>query len=54
MLAGIERELDRAGCFGQRLEDLVYNAAKDGEVAYRTKNDDLLISYWSLVFDYSK
>jgi len=54
MLAGLEHEIDRAGRFGQRLEDLVYNAAKDGKVVYRTKNDDLLISYWSLVFDYSK
>jgi len=54
MVAGIEHEIDRAGRFGQRLEDLVYHAAKDGKVIYRTKNDDLLISYWSLVFDYSK
>jgi hypothetical protein len=37
MLAGIEREIDRAGCFGQRLEDLVYNAAKDGKVVYRLR-----------------
>lgn len=54
MFAGIEIDIDRAGHFGQRLEDLVYNAAKDGKVVYRTNNDDLLISYWSLVFDYSK
>jgi hypothetical protein len=54
MPAGIEHEIDRAGRFGQRLEDLVYNAAKAGKVVYRTKNDDLLVSYWSLVFDYSK
>jgi hypothetical protein len=54
MSAGIAREIDRAGRFGQQLEDLVYNAAKDGKVVYRTKNDDLFISYWSLVFDYSK
>ena len=50
----IEQEIDRVGRFGQRLEDLFYNAAKDGKVVYRTKNDDLLMSYWSLVFDYSK
>jgi hypothetical protein len=54
MPAGTEHEVDRAGRFGQRLEDLVYNAAKAGKVVYRTKNDDLLMSYWSLVFDYSK
>ena len=54
MPASIEHEIDRAGRFGQRLENLVYNAAKAGEVVYRTKNDDLLVSYWSLVFDYSK
>ncbi len=54
MSAGIEHEIDRAGRFGQRLEDLVYNAAKDGKVVYSSKNDDLLLSYWSLVFDYSK
>jgi hypothetical protein len=49
MPAGIEHVIDRAGRFGQRLEDLVYNAAKAGKVVYRTKNDDLLVSYWSLV-----
>jgi hypothetical protein len=54
MPAGIEHEIDRAGRFGQRLEDLVYNAAKAGKIVYSTKNDDLLVSYWSLVFDYSK
>ena len=27
---------------------------RHGKVVYRTKNDDLLMSYWSLVFDYSK
>jgi hypothetical protein len=54
MSARIAKEIDRAGRFGQRLEDLVYNAAKDGKVVYRTQNDDLFVSYWSLVFDYSK
>ena len=54
MSAGIEHEIDRASRFAQRLEDLVYNAAKDAKVVYFSKNDDLLVSYWSLVFDYSK
>jgi hypothetical protein len=54
MSPSIALEIDRASRFGQHLEDLVYNAAKDGKVVYRTKNDDLFVSYWSLVFDYSK
>jgi len=54
MAATIEQEIDRAARFGQRLEDLVYHAAKAGKVVYRTKKDDLFVSYWSLVFDYGK
>jgi hypothetical protein len=53
--ASQHRTRDRPGWpLRQQLEDLVYNAAKAGKVVYRTKNDDLLVSYWSLVFDYSK
>jgi hypothetical protein len=54
MTARIDDEIDRAAFLGQRLEDLVYNKAKDGGIAARTSNDDLLIAYWSLIFDYSK
>jgi len=47
-------EINRAAHFGQRLEDLVYNKAKEGRLVFRTKNDDLLVSYWSMIFDYCK
>ncbi|MGA8313511.1 MAG: hypothetical protein WB755_26040 [Terriglobales bacterium] len=40
--------------FGQELEDLVYNVANGGRLVVRAKNDDLLLSYWSLVFEYCK
>jgi hypothetical protein len=36
------------------MEDLVYNEAKEGRLVFSTKNDDLLVSYWSMVFDYCK
>jgi len=54
MPVDIEAEINRAASFGARLEYLFYHAAKDGKVVYRTNRDDLLVSYWSLVFDYSK
>lgn len=50
----IDNEIDRATRLGQQLEDLVYNVAKEGRLVFRTKNDDLLLSYWSLVFEYCK
>jgi hypothetical protein len=53
-MTNLEREIDRHARFGQRLEDLVYHAAKGGKIVYHTKRDDLFTSYWSLVFDYCK
>ena len=50
----LDNEIDRTARFGQALEDLVYNQAKEGRLVFRTKNDDLLVSYWSMVFDYCK
>jgi hypothetical protein len=50
----IDVEIGRAARFGQRMEDLVYHEARDGKIIYREKNDDLLLSYWSLIFDYCK
>jgi hypothetical protein len=50
----IDSEIDRAARFGQALEDLVYNQAKEGRLVFRTENDDLLVSYWSMIFDYCK
>jgi hypothetical protein len=49
-----DQEINRIAIFGQKLEDLVYNEASQGRIVYRHKNDDLLITYWSLVFDYCK
>ena len=47
-------EINRTARFGQFLEDLVYNESKSGKIVFRTKNDDLLVSYWSMIFDYCK
>jgi hypothetical protein len=50
MPVGIEYEIDRAGRFGQRLEDLVYNAAKAGKVVSedevkKIRNDRFKVNY---------
>jgi len=50
----IEDETNRAALVGQRLEDLVLNKVKDGGFVIRTERDDLLLGYWSLIFDYGK
>ncbi|MGD0164157.1 MAG: hypothetical protein ABSB39_16930 [Candidatus Sulfotelmatobacter sp.] len=47
-------KIDRAARLGQRLEDLVFNQVKDSGFLIRTERDDLLILYWSLIFDYAK
>jgi hypothetical protein len=54
MTKGVQGEIDRATRLGQGLEDLVLERARAGALVVRTKNDDLLIAYWSLIFDYSK
>jgi hypothetical protein len=54
MSVSVDSEIDRAARFGQALEDLVYNQAKEGRIVFRTENDDLLVSYWSMMFDYCK
>lgn len=54
MSVTIDNEINRTARFGQVMEDLVYNEAKAGRLVFRTKNDDLLISYWSMIFDYCK
>jgi hypothetical protein len=54
MTNGVQDEIDRATRLGQGLEDLVVGRAKAGALVVRTKNDDLLIAYWSLIFEYSK
>ncbi|MGP0018525.1 MAG: hypothetical protein ACLPHP_08155 [Candidatus Sulfotelmatobacter sp.] len=50
----IEAEINRAALLGQQLEDLVYNKSKEGKLIAIDKNDDLLMGYWSLIFDYGK
>jgi hypothetical protein len=52
--SSIKDEIDRAAFFGQQLQDLFYNRAKNVGLVTRAKNDDLLLAYWSLLFDYSK
>jgi hypothetical protein len=45
----IDNETAGTTRFGQELEDLVYNVAKEGRLVVRDKNDDLLLSVgrWS-------
>ncbi len=50
----IEDEINRAALMGQRLEDLVLNKVKDAGFVIRTERDDLLLGYWSMIFDYGK
>jgi hypothetical protein len=50
----VEAEIDRAALLGQLLEDLVYNKSREGKLIVIDKNDDLLMGYWSLIFDYGK
>ncbi len=49
----VEKEIDRATEFGQRLEDLMVNkgSVTKGEAGDR---DKLLLAHWSLAFDYNK
>jgi hypothetical protein len=54
MVVSIEDEINRAALVGQRLEDLVLNKVKDAGFVIRTERDDLLLGYWSLIFDYCK
>ncbi|MFZ0299115.1 MAG: hypothetical protein WAM13_12265 [Candidatus Sulfotelmatobacter sp.] len=54
MAVTIDNEIDRTARFGQLLEDLVYSQAKEGRLVFRTENDDLLVSYWSMILDYCK
>jgi hypothetical protein len=54
MPIAIEEEINLAARCGQLLEDLVYNKSKEGKLIVIDKNDDLLMGYWSLIFDYGK
>ncbi len=50
----IEAEINRAARCCQLLEDLIYDKSKEGKLTVIDKNDDLLMGYWSLIFDYGK
>jgi hypothetical protein len=45
-----QNAINRAGSFGQQLEDLIVKS----KIKFRSDRDDLLMAYWSLVFDYAK
>jgi hypothetical protein len=49
-----EREINRAGILGMRLEHLVYNKAKEGKLVVVDRDADLVMAYWSLIFDLCK
>jgi len=50
----IESEISRAALLGERLEHLIYNRSKEKKLVAIGKNDDLLLGFWSLIFDYGK
>lgn len=50
----IEREINRAAILGTRLEHLVYGKAKEGKLVVVDRDADLVIGYWSLIFDLCK
>lgn len=50
----VEVEINRAARLGGLLEDLIYSRSKEGNLVAIGKDDDLLMGYWSLVFDYGK
>ena len=54
MTANIEAEINRAARLGTQLEHLVYNKSKEGKLVAIGKDDDLLMGYWSLIFDFGK
>jgi hypothetical protein len=54
MTANIEEAINHAAHLGARLEHLVYNKSQEGKLVFVGKDDDLLMAYWSLVFDYNK
>jgi hypothetical protein len=54
MPVDIEHEINRAAILGTRLEHLVYNKAKEGKLIVADKDADLIIGYWSLIFDLCK
>jgi len=50
----IEAEISKAAMLGTQLEFLVYEKANAGKLIAVGKNDDLLMGYWSMIFDYGK
>jgi hypothetical protein len=54
MTANIEAEINRTARLGTQLEHLVFNKSKEGKMVAIDKDDDLLMGYWSLVFDLGK
>jgi hypothetical protein len=54
MTITIKAEITGSACVGQRLEDLVHNKAKEGKLVVVNKDTDLVMGYWSLIFDLCK
>jgi hypothetical protein len=49
-----ERAINQAAILGMRLEHLVYSKAKEGKLVVVNKDADVLMAYWSLIFDLCK
>jgi len=52
--ANIEVEINHVAHLGMQLEHLVYTKSKEGKLVAIGKDDDLLMGYWSLIFDFCK
>ncbi|HTA24724.1 MAG TPA: hypothetical protein VK763_14425 [Terriglobales bacterium] len=50
----IPEEIHAATQLGQALEDLVFHKVENTGFVTRTERDDILIGYWSLIFEYEK
>lgn len=50
----MEPEINRAAILGTQLENLVYKRAEAGKLIVVHKNDDLLMTHWSLLFQHCK
>jgi hypothetical protein len=48
----LEQEINRAAILGTQLEHLVYKRAEAGKLIVIEKNDDLLMTHWSLLFQH--
>lgn len=54
MIGTVENEIDFATILGQSLEALIFNKVKTTGFVRCSDRDDLVVAYWSIIFDYCK